>query len=553
VNATSRSQRSSPDVLIVGAGPTGLSLALALVQQGIQVRLVDKAPSFSGISKAVTLQPRTLEIFQLLGVADRLLRAGVPTGHMNMHVGRKRATVLHYDRLQSGFPFYLHLHQGQTEQELVQALAERDVTVERSTALEDFRQDASGVTASLLREDGSSEEVRARYLVGCDGGRSQVRSVLGLRFVGERHDDNWIMTDVRIPNMSLSHDERHGFILERIPFVILPLGGGYYRLISARQPGSKLEGTEPTLDEFRDIMTPLGFGHWRLEEPLWLTHYKPTQFLVTQYRQGNVFVAGDAAHVNTPIAAQGLNTGVLDAINLAWKLRLGVQGRASQRLLDSYHAERHAAALSMFAENNRLTRLVFGKNPVIRFLARKRLLLLNLPRQNLANVLRTSQLGLHYRDSPLVRLLPGARAPRLARGSFNGAQALPGDRVPHFYLEGERRTWLYAVLRPEFHTLLVLSGSPPASAAMMQSLAARARENYGSWLDIHFVFEGSIPPGFHEGRTSHAWSDPHLQAHQSLGARGASCVLIRPDAYIATRFPLEAPESLDAYFRTILA
>jgi 6-methylpretetramide 4-monooxygenase / 4-hydroxy-6-methylpretetramide 12a-monooxygenase len=387
--------------------------------------------------------------------------------------------------------------------------------------------------------------------VGCDGGRSRVRALLGLGFVGERHDDNWIMTDVRIPNMSLPRDERHGYILERIPFVVLPLGGDYYRLISARPPGSPLKGKDPTLDEFRDIMTPLGFGSWRLEEPLWLTNYNPSQFLVTQYRSGNVFVAGDAAHVNTPIAAQGLNTGVLDALNLAWKLRLAVLGRASERLLDSYHAERHAAALSMFAENNRLTRLVFGANPLLRYLARKRLRLLNLPQQNLGNVLQTSQIGLHYRRSPAVQPAFDGRGARAARSAFNDALALPGDRAPHFTLDAERRLSLYTLLRPERHTLLVLSGSRPEGAAM-RALALRARERHGDWLDIHFVFEGKVPPDFDERGTGRAWSDPHRGAHQSLGARGAGCVLLRPDAYIATRFSLDAPESLDAYFGAIL-
>ncbi|WNG38928.1 NAD(P)-binding protein [Archangium violaceum] len=539
------------DVLIAGAGPTGLTLALALDLQGIRVRLIDKAPSFSGDSKAITLQPRTLEVFQLLGVSERIVQAGVPTARMNMYVGLERATVLRYDRLQSDFPFYLHLHQGQTERELVQVLEGRGLTVERSTSLEHLLQDESGVTAMLRRGDGSQEHVRARFLVGCDGGRSRVRAALGLGFVGERHDDNWIMTDVRIPNMSLPRDERHGFILERIPFVVLPLGGDYYRLISARPPGSENKGKEPTLDEFRDIMAPLGFGHWRLEEPLWVTHYHPSQFLVDRYRQGNVFVAGDAAHVNTPIAAQGLNTGVLDAINLAWKLRLAVSGRASERLLDSYHEERHAAALSMFAENNRLTRLVFGANPVLRALARKRLLLLNLPRQNMNNVLQTSQLGLHYRHSRAVQPAFDARGTREARRAFGNERALPGDRAPHFTLDSERRLSLYELLRPERHTLLLLGGDKP-DGATLRTLATRARERHGDWLDIHFIFEGRIPPGFDEGGTGRVWSDPHRGAHLALGARGAGCVLLRPDAYIATRFPVEAPESLDAYFGAIL-
>lgn len=542
---------SAAEVLIVGAGPVGLCLALALDQQGVRVRIIDKEPSFSGESKAVTLQPRTLEIFQTLGVADRLMKDGVVNRVMNMHVGRKRVTVLRYDRLESAFAFYLHLHQGQTERALVQVLADRGITVERSTALEGFHQDVAGVTARIARTGRAPEEVTVPYLVGCDGGHSRVRAVLDLAFSGARHDDNWIMTDVRIPNMSLARDERHGFILDRFPFVVLNLGNDYYRLIAARPPGSPLAGQVPTLEEFREIMTPLGLGHWRLEEPLWLTHYHPSQRLVSHYRVGRVFVAGDAAHVNTPIAAQGLNTGVLDAVNLAWKLHLAVRGKASTALLDSYHAERHAAAVTMFAQNDRLTTLVFGANPLLRFLARKQLHLLNLPALNLKNVLGTSQLDLHYRHSPVVQPALDASGTRASHAAFDPGRAQPGDRAPHCVLHAERSTPLYEVLRATHHTLLILGGEKP-DPARMRTLAEHARAKHGEWLTSHFVFHGQVAPGFDSGGPGTAWRDEDGKAHRALGAKGAGCVLIRPDAYIAARFPLDASGSLDTYFNALL-
>ena len=495
------------EVLIVGAGPVGLSLALALDQQDIRVRVIDKEPSFSGESKAVTLQPRTLEMFQMLGVADRVLRAGVANRVMNMHVGTRRVTVLRYDRLASDFPFYLHLHQGQTERLLVQALSDRGITVERSTALEDLEQDLEGVTARLVRSGGTPERVWVPFLVGCDGGHSRVRAVLGLGFTGARHDDNWIMTDVRIPNMSLARDERHGFILERFPFVVLNLGDGYYRLIAARMPDSPRQGQPPTLEEFRELMTPLGLGHWRLEDPLWLTQYHPSQRLVSHYRVGRVFVAGDAAHVNTPIAAQGLNTGVLDALNLAWKLRFAVRGQARAMLLDSYHAERHAAAVAMFKENDRLTTLVFGANPLLRLLGRQQLRLLNLPALNLKNVLATSQLGVHYRRSPVVQTALDTRGTRAARAVFERGAPLPGDRAPHFVLDAERRTALYDVLSAARHTLLVLGGERP-DVARMRDVARHAQQRYGEWLTPHFVFARRAVPGFSEEGLGKTWSDP---------------------------------------------
>ncbi|HSP79095.1 MAG TPA: FAD-dependent monooxygenase [Myxococcaceae bacterium] len=541
----------STAVLIAGAGPVGLTLALALQRQGVRVRLFDTAPSFSGESKAITLQPRTLELYRLLGVAEPLVEAGVASGVMNMHVGRERVTVLRYDRLSTPYPFYLHLHQGHTERALVRALEERGLTVERATTLEDFTQDEYGVTARLSRADGSSEEVHASFLVGCDGGHSRVRTVLGVDFVGARTDDDWIMTDVRIPNMSLAPGERHGYILERFPFVVLPLGGDFYRLISARPPDSPLGDLPPTLDEFRPTLELLGLGHWRLEEPLWLVHFRPSQRLAKHFRVGHVFLAGDAAHVNSPIAAQGLNTGAVDALNLAWKLHLAVRGKASERLLDSYHAERHLAARQMFAGNERLTRLVFGRNAALRYVARKQLHLLNIPAANLKNVRETSQLGNHYRASPVVQGGYDPRGADRARRVFDGAVAAPGDRAPHLSLDGARpSTPLYELLRPERHTLLVLGGARPDEAAMRR--VASLAERHGDWIDTHFVFQGRSPADFDDGGLGRVWGDPWGAAHGALGARGAGAVLIRPDAHVATRFPLDAPESLDAYVGTVL-
>jgi 2-polyprenyl-6-methoxyphenol hydroxylase-like FAD-dependent oxidoreductase len=541
----------STEVLIAGAGPVGLTLALVLRQQGVRVRIFDKAPTWSGESKAITLQPRTLELYRMLGVAEPLVRAGVAAGVMNMYVGSKHATTLRYDRLSTPYPFYLHLHQGHTERALERTLEEHGLPVERATSLEGFTQDGAGVLARLSRAGGSTEKVRVGFLIGCDGGHSRVRTLLGVDFPGDRTNDDWIMTDVRIPNMSLAPNERHSYILDRVPFVVLPLGGDFYRIISARPPGSPLGDQQPTLDEFRPMLELLGLGHWRLEEPLWRVHFRPSQRLAERFRTGRVFLAGDAAHINSPIAAQGLNTGAVDAFNLAWKLHLAVRGKASERLLDSYHEERHLAAQQMLAGNERLTRLVFGRNAALRYMARKQLRLLNLPVANLKNVMETSQLGQHYRGSPVVQGAFDARGTRKAQRVFDGAVAAPGDRAPHLWLDGERRsTSLYDLLRPDRHTLLLLGGALPDEAAMRQ--VASAVERHKEWLEPHFIFQGRPPAGFGLQGPGQAWGDPWGAAHKALGARGAGAVLIRPDAHVATRFPLDAAESLEAYASTVL-
>jgi 2-polyprenyl-6-methoxyphenol hydroxylase-like FAD-dependent oxidoreductase len=536
------------EVLVVGAGPVGLTLALALDRQGVRVGIVEKSTSFSGESKAVTIQPRVLEMFHLLGVQERLSQAGLLARSMTMHVGQELATTLRYDRLPSPFPYLLHLHQGETERLLCAALEERGVSVVRATALDDFTVADGGVTARLLGPGGAAREVRARYLVGCDGGHSRVRQRLGLTMTGERHENNWIMADVSIPNMPLSRDVRHGFILEDYPCVILPMSGGYCRLIAARGAGSPNEGQEPTLDEFRAVLTRLGFGDWQLEKPLWLTNYKPSQFIVSRFCKGPVFVAGDAAHVNSPIAAQGLNTGVMDAMNLAWKLTWALRRGGGQSLLDSYHDERHPVVLGMFRANDRLTRMVFGKNRLLRAVARRNLKLLRIPALNLRNVSGSTQLAVSYRASALVQSGYDPSGARKAARAFGWGSLRPGERAPHLEVSGRGERGLYDLLRGDRHVLLLLSGR--GDAVWLEAARHRLEARHGEWLDVHCIVHADGPRGRTEERAGW-WRDPAFAAHRALGAHHGAGVLLRPDAFIAARFAAADVDEVERYAKAL--
>lgn len=540
--------RDESEVLIVGAGPVGLTLAIALADQKLRVTLIDRAEGFSSESKAITIQPRVLEMFRLLGVASRLEAAGVAARTMTMHVGRTLKTTLRYDRLPTAFPHYLHLHQGETERLLCAALAERDVTVTRGTTLDDFTATEAGVTARLVGADGTVRKHRARFLVGCDGGHSRVRQRLGVVLTGERHDNEWIMADVRIPDLPLARDVRHGYILEDYPFVVLPLAGDYCRLISARSARASRGGAAPTLAEFHEIIGRLGFAGWRLEDPLWLTCYRPSQFIASRFSKGPVFLAGDAAHVNTPIAAQGLNTGVMDAMNLAWKLGWAQRHRAGPGLLDSYHEERRPAVLNMFRANDRLTTLVFGKNRLLRSLLRRSLALLELPTQNLRNVAQSSQLAVNYRESPIVQSAYDSGGDRRAARSFAADAPRPGDRVPHAVLVGANGVCrdLQDVLRPWRHTLLLFGG--PAGREWLEATRARAEARLGSWLDVHCIQHPADPGAIGDEGW---WCDSQATLHRAFGVRGAAGVLTRPDAFVAARFTAEDPDAAERYGRAL--
>lgn len=533
------------DVLIAGAGPVGMTLALALQQAGVDFRIVERAEGFSGESKAITLQPRTLEQLHLLGAAQRLVDAGLPSGVMHMHDGRRRMTTLRYDRLPTPFPYYLHLHQGETERLLADLLAERGVSIERGQELTGFRIGAAdegasveGVEVDLDDGRGAPRRLRCRYLVGCDGGRSRVRAQLGVEFSGERHGDHWIMADARIEGFDLAPDERHGFMLETYPFVILPMREGYFRIIAARPADSDRLGQDPDLAEFEAIAKGLGFGHWRLHSPLWLTHYRPSQFIASRFRRGPVFLAGDAAHVNTPIAAQGLNTGVMDAANLAWKLSWVLRHGGADRLLDSYHDERHPAVLKMFHANNRLTRMVFGRHRLLRKLARRQLRLLQLARLNLRNTSGSAQLAVAYRDSPVTVAEPGAGMLARLRARLGGAPGI-GDRAPCPPLAAPPpgAGTLYDLLDPVLHTLLVFDGADGAQ----DPWASQVNRTHAGWLQVLRFRPGD------SAIIKDALPDPGGAIAAAFGLVAGGAALLRPDAYIAARLELGDNQALRHY------
>lgn len=527
------------EVLIVGAGPVGLTLALALQRAGVDFRVIDRAEGFSGESKAITIQPRILEQLHLLGAAGALVDAGTRAFVMHMHDARRHLTTLRYDRLPTPFPFYLHLHQGQTERILAGLLGERGVEVERGVALQSFASEDDGVEVEVDVRGGAARRLRCRYLVGCDGGHSRVRADLGVEFSGERHRDNWIMADVRIANFDLARDQRHGFMLDCYPFVVLPMSDDYFRVIAARSPDSAHLGSQPDLREFAAIARGLGFTTWRFEEPLWLTQYTPSQFIASRFRRGPVFLAGDAAHVNTPIGAQGLNTGVMDAVNLAWKLSWVLKHEANELLLDSYHAERHPVVLGMFRHNDRLTRMVFGRNRLLRSVFREQLRLLEFGPLNLRNTSNSAQLSLGYRSSPVI--LKNAPAGRWARVRGRIGRSLEcGDRAPcpRLFMARPGAEHLYDLLDPTRHTLLVFSGALDS----VRRWAEREADANASWLTVLRFCVGARSD---ESATCRA--DPSGTIARAFGLDSGGAVLVRPDAFVAARLELGASGALVRY------
>ncbi|MBN6036680.1 FAD-dependent monooxygenase [Amycolatopsis sp. 195334CR] len=325
-------------VLIAGAGPTGLTLAIDLARRGVEVRVVDKAAEFFAGSRGDGLQPRTMEVFDDLGVVDAVLDAGIAPPPLRTYVagefaGEHVMFALREPTPDVPYPNGRMLGQSRTEAILRERLAGFGVRVELATELIGFTQDDTGVDVVL----NDTERMRVDYLVGADGGRSFVRKSLGIPFEGSTDESvRMLLGDVAADG--LDHDFGHWFGLSRDPregIVLTPLSGGAQFQFAAPLVGDpSLAGLQALLDRYSGGMDI------RLHDLTWSTVWRPNTRLAARFREGRVFLAGDAAHTHPPTGGQGLNTGVQDAVNLGWKL-------AASQHLDTYEAERLPVAASV--------------------------------------------------------------------------------------------------------------------------------------------------------------------------------------------------------------
>ena len=335
-------------VLIVGAGPAGLTTAIELARRGVPYRIVDAADQHFAGSRGKGLQPRTLEVFRDLGVLDAVLATGGPYPPMRVYAG---GTVVHEARMvpereatpDIPYPNAWMLPQNLTDGILRDRLAALGGRVELSTALVGFEADQDGVTATLRRGE-ETETVRVEYLVGADGGRSTVRRTLGIPLLGEtREQQRALVADVPVPG--LGRDHWHAWGADASTAVALcPLAGTDMFVLQAAMIGD--DPVEPTAETVRRVFAERSGTDIELGEPTWITVYRANIRMAERFRDGRVFLVGDAAHVHSPAGGQGLNTSIQDAYNLGWKLAAVLQG-APEDLLDSYEAERLPVAAAV--------------------------------------------------------------------------------------------------------------------------------------------------------------------------------------------------------------
>jgi len=344
---------NSADVIVVGAGPTGLALAGELALAGVRCRLLERRRTDPNITRAFAVHARTLELLDARGLANDVLLHGVPVRAVTPVPGRE----LRLDVLDTAYPMVFISPQSGTER-VLRARAERlGVQIVPDAEVLGLEQDADGVTVRIGGADPRTE--RARYVVGCDGAHSAVRRLAGVEFAGRQYQTHILLADVR-----LSEPPDEAMFARTGPdgaVLIVPFGDGWFRAIAWDRQRDAVPLSEPvTYDEMRDAFRRIAGGDFGMAEPRWTSRFLSERRQAARYRAGRVFLAGDAAHVHSPLGGQGMNTGIQDAMNLGWKLAAAVHGTAPEWLLDSYQGERHPVGEQVLRLTDGFTRLVLG-------------------------------------------------------------------------------------------------------------------------------------------------------------------------------------------------
>jgi 2-polyprenyl-6-methoxyphenol hydroxylase-like FAD-dependent oxidoreductase len=394
---------TNSNVLIAGAGPVGLAMAADLARFGVSVRLIEKSPERTDKSKALVLWSRTLELMDRMDCTARFLTTGKKVTAVNITAGKEPITKITVDGVKTPHPYALMMPQCDTEELLGDFLTSLGVKIERNIELTEFVASADGVTSTLRHLDGTEETFESGWLIGSDGAHSTVRHKLGMEFAGETMPSSWVIADVHLSDVLNPEEISIAWHAEGI-LAVFPIQGSRYRVIA--DSGLTYAGAasmDPTVEDVQSILDVRGPGGITVSDPIWLTRFSINERKVANYRSGRVFVMGDAAHIHSPAGGQGMNTGMQDAFNLAWKLAMVSRGLGDEEtLLGSYSAERSPIAAEVLKAagrgtevalmrgefkqsiRNHITSFIFGLSPV---------------KKKMADVLTEVSIG--YPESPL--------------------------------------------------------------------------------------------------------------------------------------------------------
>lgn len=562
---------SSPQVLVAGAGPTGLMLACGLVRRGVDVRIIDKKEGLSKQVKASEVTPRSLEAFEDLGIVERAHELGVIVHSFKIYTHGKVLFQAQYGDLESPYKYQIHLGQPHTEELLFGYLQGHGGDVEWGVELISFRDEGEMVSAVLRHADGREETVEARYLAACDGASSTVRGQLGLKLQGHTYPNDNLIGNAKL-EWDRPPDEVYVFLGNEGEMTVNPLPDGFHQIGGAfplKEGEPSRKGQTGTLAELQAMFDSRSSIPGRLSAPERINYYWSHHRAVDRQIEGRVFLLGDAAHMVSPSTGLGMNTGLQDAHNLAWKLHLVLAGAAEPSLLQSYQDERHGVlqALGQFSDTNEL---LYGlRNPVSKELRDGLMPFVLSWKPAFERQTGTmTQTNVMYRKSPVVaqdldfplhwpggtHLSEHGSCPstwfRFGEGPNAGDRARDVRPVSAPCSDKER---LFDQLSVDKHTLLLFLACTEPEAELRRALAAIAagtREQYGDWIETCLVVPGTEVPKALEWQ-GRILLDIRGFAHDRYGAAGECLYLVRPDKFIGYRSLPPDWDKLAAYLGTI--
>lgn len=486
------------NVLIVGAGPTGLTAALELTRFGIPVRLIEKRDQPDVTSRALGVQARTLELMEQRGLAEQFVRCGNPACGASLYGDGKRISRIDFSRIDSRYAYLLLIPQVETERILREALEKAGGAVEWSVEAFALGQPekSESVTAALRHKDGGLEEVECEYLISAEGAHSIVRHSLGLEFEGKSLNNRYALGDFFIDG-DLPGSDLHIFSSQFGFMGLFPLGEGRFRLIASDPLSRPDESAPPSLDELQSLYDQRSFIPAHFHDMQWSSWFHINSRMIRSLRERRAFFGGDSAHIHSPAGGQGMNTGIQDMINLCWKLALVMKGAGKPRLLDTYDDDRLPVIRHVLNRTEALTDAIGSQNAILRsifvhlapWLAGKEVVQENA-------VAQISQIALNYRSSPL------------SVNDVHGGELRAGDRLRDEEVtvlespEGQHAARLFSLMDPSSFTLFCRNVDDPRVQAELQ-------EQLNPWLGLISSYRIATPRE----------SQPAI-------------VLVRPDGYV---------------------
>lgn len=521
------------DVLVVGAGPVGLFCANELTRHGLRCRIIEKKNHLSEHSKALGIHIRTMDVMADGDFLDEMFAEGLKINQVCFKSKGKELVRASFEGVKAKWRFILDLPQNETEAILYKGLVEKGIFVEWEAELIDLRQEKGSVHATLKKGE-HTEEITASWLIACDGAHSTVRHLSQLDFVGAPYKQHWWLADLKI-DWHLPPDSMYAYLHADGPLACFPITGNRYRLVMTTPLN---QDKTPTLEDITAAFNQRSSDKAQLSNPIWLTQFNLHHRQIQHYRRDRVFLAGDAAHIHSPIGGQGLNTGLQDIYNLVWKLALVEKGMAKETILDSYHAERYAVGASVLKKTDAMTRMILLKNPLL-ILLRNTLMSFMMSFPVIRNKLATNIAGLDisYARSPIV----------MKSGSYFEV----GYFLTDFHLKDSHHQtrMLSQITKGTAHHLFLFEGMAYSDRPSLMVIAQYIQKHFKKMIIPHLVVRNEAK----EEPVLSTWFDEHNTIHQQYRIKKPTLLLIRPDKYIGFAQAPADLEKLKGYLQNVFS